>query len=70
MSFNWFFYGKGRNKKKDGTIYFSESDFIFERILENNKRDYNKEVKVINLTSIWEFYKYIGYDYKKKKYAS
>lgn len=70
-SFNAFFKGK-RRKNRIGDILLAPNwleDYEFERNLmvecgANPKEYIPKET----FSSIWEFYKYIGYDYKKKKY--
>lgn len=62
-SINCFFYGKHhRNKTKD-FLYHGES--LREAI---DVRGFDPE-GVAEVDSIWEFYKIIGYDYKKKKYV-
>jgi len=68
VSANWFFLGKGRNHKKDGTIYFYDNERAYERTKELAVRDSLPPVVEKRLNNIWEFYKEIGYDYKKQKW--
>jgi hypothetical protein len=71
VSYNCFF--RKRNHKKNKTIYYAQSSESYNI----SKDSYNKigekhglkmEHEFIDLNSIWEFYKEIGYDYKKQKW--
>jgi len=67
-SFNAFFHGQTSSKAKyqdrnrNKTRLFSEHDFDFADMYMND------DTPCVNHKTIWDFYKYIGYDYKTKKY--
>lgn len=75
VSSNYFFFGKGRNVKggrcergfpKPGSIIYSfhhNGDPLVEALKE-------RDVVIIRLDSLWDFYKAIGYDYKKQKWLN
>ena len=69
-SFSWFFHGRNkRNYKRDGTLYYACRE---EEFLEQQKSFAKVGIvinpEIIDIPSLWEFYKVIGYDYKKKEY--
>jgi hypothetical protein len=68
-SFNAFFKRSDRNKHK-GFLYYAkwEDDYLFERKLMKELGATPKDRIIPSYPSIWEFYKAIGYDYKKKKF--
>jgi hypothetical protein len=64
LSFDAFFNGRKRRNHSDIALYTA-----------NNKQEYleyyanNSHLNTgLTFNGIWEFYKYIGYDYKTKKY--
>lgn len=62
VSFNAFFHGmKERNRTK--TRLYVERDVLFSTLDE-------KGVPQREIDSMWDFYKYIGYDWKKNKYVN
>ena len=74
-SINAFFHSlKKRNHKNKEILYHScheEEHFISERVKKESYTKYKipyQEITYIEVDSIWDFYKLIGYDYKKKKY--
>jgi len=69
-SLNAFFYStKGRNVSPDGVLYNCELWSDFESRQES-LRKHGMEYEVTEtFDSIWDFYKFIGYDYRRKKYG-
>lgn len=70
-SINAFFFGtKRRNEKKGKVLYHSQNEESYKihcDCLRNSSVPHDIKVPR-NLNSIWEFYKIIGYDYKKRKW--
>lgn len=59
VSYNAFLYGRGKSIVSADKFYDCRI-----RILEHHLEN----VPEVKLDSIWEFYKTIGYNYKKRKY--
>lgn len=73
VSINSFFFGvKKRNYKKDKVLYHSVYEEEHKMMQEEHKmlRFGNHPINYIDVDSIWEFYKMIGYDYKKQEWLS
>ena len=72
-SSNAFFHGRTQHEKhwKRGIIWPSHMEY--EHHLYTRKRFgfsiWEDDVEVVEHASIWDFYTYIGYDYKKKKWT-
>lgn len=76
VSFDAFFFGvKGRNYAPNGTLYHAkwEDEYNAEherlrKFLEEQNHPMIDEDQLVDVESLWEFYKLIGYDYKKQKW--
>ena len=73
-SFNAFFNAytkrKFRPNWQNGILFHAESKRDWDRSVFGGKFFAKKDFKfVANFDSIWDFYKYIDYDYKRKKYG-
>lgn len=70
VSLNAFFYSvKGRNISPSDILYVCEMWSEFEQRQERHAKHGIEYEMTDVFDSIWDFYKFIGYDYKKKKYA-
>ncbi len=75
LSSNAFFYGVKKHKRdtKRGIIWASHYEhehYMYTRLDSLGFSNWQSELPVIEHASIWDFYKYIGYDYKKKRWNS
>jgi hypothetical protein len=61
VSSNSFFYGKHKRNRTDKFLYHMKG--VWEEYDDDKVPD-----DIERVDSIWEFYKIIGYDYKKKKF--
>jgi len=78
VSFNAFAHGskhRNYNAKKGFHYYFQSLDTFL--IYHNSTRnffnnvlgkEYCQDIPILTVSSLWEFYKLVGYDYKKKKW--
>jgi len=74
-SLSSFFYNtKRRNQKGNKFLYICRRQEEWDSFIEFDKRvcktigENYQNPKIIPLNSIWQFYKVIGYDYKKQKW--
>ena len=65
MSYNAFTGVKGRCYKRKETLYHCKHEYEMVGFL--GKID--ESLPMVTANSIWEFYKLVGYDYKKKKWS-
>lgn len=75
LSVGAFFYGvkKFEQDSKRGVIWAAHREFDHHRYIEKNSLGFStwdEDVPVVKHRSIWDFYTYIGYDYKRKKWIS
>ena len=71
VSTNSFFFSTNkRNYKKDELLYHSEAEDEHKICLNITQKSLPNwpTPNYIDIDSIWEFYKLVGYDYKKKKW--
>lgn len=67
VSYNAFAYSvKGRCYKPNK----KNAEFLYHCDHEEEKTWMDESVPIIDVENVWEFYKLIGYDYKKKKYMA
>lgn len=72
-SFNAFFKSLKRRNTHNGFLFYPQEEdrYLFEKkILKEEDGIATKDKDIVTYPNIWEFYKAIGYDYKKKKYIS
>ncbi len=63
-SYNWFFHGpKRRNELPDRLFTVAHED-------ERAPEFFIKGVELVDVGSLWDFYKAVGYDYKKQKWKN
>ena len=65
----WALAYKNRNKTKN-YLFYARDEEEYELSLAGKKYHDTLDIKRIEHGSLWEFYKFIGYDYKSKRYIS
>jgi hypothetical protein len=50
------------------TLYYGQTAEDFDLDGKSSMRSYRDELPRMRHTSLWDFYKYIGYDYKNRRY--